>query len=270
LEQPFLKKNNKKEKSVDREVGERICSLLVGPYQAGPVPHIKLRGACSMDYKLNLSIEAKDLRVLTVCGMHVTIAKPVGNGSPNVAWLVFDPFEENSVEWSEEYGLYASNAEIQQGALINKTSSLLRAADGKSYLFGDEEVATFIPGTESCKKGSFMISNLLMEYSYLTFGLTQKAQVNTKNVEAPIINAARVSSQHDVTFTPMTKVYVWVQSIYKSGTVVTDITSKTTAVEFGAGRGENSLIYDGSKGCFVPAFEDSKDNIVVRQPALIY
>jgi hypothetical protein len=75
-----------------------------------------------MDFKLNPTIEDTDLRTITASGLKVTIAKPVGDGGPNAAWLVFDPFMGNTVEWSEEYGLYASTSHIDQGAIITSIS----------------------------------------------------------------------------------------------------------------------------------------------------
>jgi hypothetical protein len=226
-----------------------------------------------MNFTLNLAIKDADLRVLATCGLRVTIAKPVGNGSPNVAWLVFDPFTENTVEWSEEYGLYASTVEIKQGARIYKMSeSLSTVTDGKSYLFGRDQTPVFDPGSESCALGSFQIENRMAydRYQYLTFGLTQEARINENPIGASPINAAIVPTQMSVTFTPRTTVYVWLQNIYSSGTIVTDIVSKTTAVEFGGDVTTNALEYDAAQGCFIAANNGRQDKVSIHKPALVY
>jgi hypothetical protein len=227
-----------------------------------------------MNFTLNLAVDEEDLRIFKPSGLRITVAKPVGDGDPNVAWLVFDPFASNTVVWSEKYGLYASTVAIQQGAVVSRMSDLSpeETIDGKSYLFGNEQVPVFDPGNEHCDKGSFKIKNLMggPDYPKLTFGLTQDAEVNGKKVKASFINAAPVPSMHNVTFTPLTKVYVWLQSIYRSGTVITDIMSAVTEVTFGQDHTENSLIYDRDQGHFVPASSGVAENILIRKPALIY
>jgi hypothetical protein len=209
-----------------------------------------------MNFKLNLTIEDEDLRILVASGLRITIAKPVGNGTPNVAWLVFDPFMGNTVEWSEEYGLYASITEIEHGAHISRISELPpKGTDGRSYLFGRNQIPVFDQGSDPCVVGAFKIENLMAASSYrrLTFGLTQKAIINGKSIDAAYINAAMVPAQMSVSLTPLTTVYVWLQNIYSSGTVITDIVSKTVQVEFGASVTEQALEYDADQGSFVIA-----------------
>jgi hypothetical protein len=210
-----------------------------------------------MNFTLKLGIGEKDLRVLAACGMRITLAKPVEGGGLSTVWLVFDPFMSNTVEWAEEYGLYASAAEVRQGAVVHKMSEDPQAADGRSYHFGKDRALVFDPGDEPCGKGSFKVRNLMDKsiYPYLAFGLIQKAQVNGQSIEPSIINAGPAPFLFDVVFTPLSKVYVWLQDVYRPGTVLADIADTAAEVDFGGGRAENSLIYDSGRGCFVPVPE---------------
>jgi hypothetical protein len=209
-----------------------------------------------MEYTLNLIIDDADLRTIKTAGLNITVAKPVGGTQPNVAWLVIDPFPANKIQWSEEYGLYASTTQrLDPGTVISKFSELPPPQlDGKSYLFGVNDTAVFEKGIDPCPEGSFHIGNQMSAESYplLMFGLTQKAIVQGRTINPSYLNAALVMAKMDVTFTPLTQVYVWLQNSYTSGTIITSITSKATEVEFGAGTTEQTLVFDPSKGQFEP------------------
>ncbi|WP_374334259.1 hypothetical protein [Leeia sp.] len=60
-------------------------------------------------YTLNIDFSAADLGTLLSAGEHVVITKRM-NCSPgaSVAWLAFSPQAQNTVNWSEDYTLYAT------------------------------------------------------------------------------------------------------------------------------------------------------------------
>ena len=75
------------------------------------------------DYRLQLLIDPSVLPIIRAAGQRITLAKPVNSdSSPNVVWLSIDPFQSTEVQWSEEYGIYASTTAVQQGASITKLS----------------------------------------------------------------------------------------------------------------------------------------------------
>jgi hypothetical protein len=226
-----------------------------------------------MDYKLHLTIKPEDLAVLTACGMNIILAKPLANDNPNVAWVAFEPFQEGTVSWIESYGLYASTTQYQSGAVIEKTSRQDPSAqDGILYLFGKDQIPNFTTGSGSCDQGSFRIKDLMAydKYPSLIFGLTQNVQCGDKKVPAACINASRVPSQADVTFTPYTTVRVWLQAHCVTGSIITEITTKSVDVRFGGDVTENSLVYDPHIGAFVATPKGREDRITLRKPALIY
>ncbi len=208
-----------------------------------------------MDYTLQLTIDPSDLEILKAAQQNIILAKPVGGGSPNVSWLTIDPFPDNTIEWSEVYGLYASNSSIQAGVKIYKIANVPVADDGNTYPF--RATNTFGPPSPAppVPHGTFGIDNQNdnPQYPSLTFGLTQSAMVGPVPVKNAPISAALVPTRQAAALTPLTTVYVWLESNLMSGTVITQVVSKQTIVEFGNGVTTANLKYSRSKGFFVPA-----------------
>jgi hypothetical protein len=223
-----------------------------------------------MNLKLNLSISDQDLRSLG--NLKITIAKPVDKDKPDVAWLVINPAMVNTIEWPEDYGIYASTTEYKAGAHIRRMSEKPpKVMDGRSYVFGKNGMV-FDPGDDPCENGSFLIENLYDDLSNtpLTFGLTQTATVHDKPTKPSVINAAPVLYNDHAVFTPKTTVFVWLQSEYASGTVITQVLSSIAIVDFSGSQKENSLVYDSRLHYFVPAADGVAGQISIRKPALIY
>jgi hypothetical protein len=200
-------------------------------------------------------IAPSDLDVLKGAQQNIIIAKPVGGGSPNVAWLTVDPFSENTIKWTEVYGLYASHSSVSAGAVINKISTVPVAQDGNTYPFQATNTFGLPSSTVPVPNGTFAIENKNDNplYPSLTFGLAQSATAGPTQVTNAPISAASVPSMQTVTLTPLTSVWVWLQSDLVSGTVITQVTSKQAIATFGEGVGTINLKYSKSKGYFVPA-----------------
>ena len=210
------------------------------------------------DYTLDLKIDSDSLRTIKAAQLKITIAKPVNALSPDVTWLVFDPFEGNTVEWQELYGIYASPSQIiENGAVISRLSETnFPATDGAYYSFASS--ATFMgpfTGSGAPASGSYKVNNNMpfSEYSSLTFGLQQRASINSSSIDASPLNAAVVPAALSATFTPLTTVYVWLQGQFTSGTVITEVNGDAAVVEFGGDVTTQSLTYDPARGTFVPS-----------------
>jgi hypothetical protein len=107
------------------------------------------------DHKLHLHIDPEDLADLERSDLSITLAEPLADHQPNVAWVVFDPFEVHTVSWSENYGIYASNSQYQKGVVIEKMSHVPSPAqDSIEYLSGRDAVPIFESGDDTCGKGS--------------------------------------------------------------------------------------------------------------------
>lgn len=214
------------------------------------------------DYRLQLLIDPADLTIIRNSGQRITLAKPVNSdSSPNVVWLSIDPFQSTEVQWSEEYGIYASTTAVVQGASINKLSETgVPAQDGASYSF--TSAATFNGPFSSggVALGTYGAQNDMPNAAYpvLTFGLTQSALINQKPSDRKPISATPVLATQFASMTPFASVYIWLQSQFSSETIITRITGKTSKARFGGGVTDISLKYDPNLGVFVPASVQGK------------
>ncbi|MBN8738755.1 MAG: hypothetical protein BGP24_12550 [Lysobacterales bacterium 69-70] len=214
------------------------------------------------DYRLQLLIDPTDLSVIRTAGQRITLAKPVNSdSSPNVIWLSIDPFQSTEVQWSEEYGIYASTTAVQQGASITKLSETgVPAQDGASYSFTSAATFNGPFSSGSVARGSYGAQNDMPNSNYpmLTFGLTQSALINQKPAERKPISATPVLATQFANMTPFSTVYIWLQSQFSSETIITKITGKTSKARFGGGVNDLSLKYDANLGVFVPVSAQGK------------
>ena len=204
-------------------------------------------------YTLNTSFTAQDLSRFLATGSNLVVSKPsASGGAPNVAWVVYEPWENNTMTWVEDYGIYASTASLVNGALLTQMSrSEFPALDGKTYPFTPN--GTFGKPAQGGLPGSFYAVNDYQNAGgYLTFGLFQDAIVNGKAASGNAISAAPVLYNSTAQMTPFTTIYLWVQSQVQSNSVVTLVTSPMTKVIFGGGVTSISLAYDSKTGTFVP------------------
>lgn len=208
-----------------------------------------------MDFSLTLNVEPNDLDVINGAQQKIALAKPVGNSSVDVIWLAFDPFESNTIQWSEEYWIYASTASVgKNGEKITKLSEVQPgpAMDGSVYSFSNN--ATFGDPVKSDKvaSGTFAAKNDMSytKYPALTFGLSQSAQINQKIQERKPLSASSVLATQNIQITPFTLVYIWLEGHFESSTIITDVTGTKATAKFGGGVNEIEMTYDGKSGVF--------------------
>lgn len=85
-------------------------------------------------FRLNTAFTQQDLERIYSSGSNVVVAKPTGNANPNVAWVVYRPLITNTMTWEESYGIYASNADVINGASLTQMSQTpFPAVSGKTY-----------------------------------------------------------------------------------------------------------------------------------------
>ncbi len=207
-------------------------------------------------YRLQLLIDPSVLPVIKAAGQRITLAKPVNTSSPNVIWQSIDPFTSTEIQWDEQYGIYASTVQVQDGATITKMSETgIPAVDGAYYSFTSATVFTGPFSGGSVPKGSYKANNDVPYSAYpsLTFGLTQSALINQTPSERKPISATPVLATQSATMTPFTNVYIWLQSTFKSETIITQIVGNNTVAKFGGAVTDLTLKYDPNLGVFVPA-----------------
>ncbi|MGV2123144.1 hypothetical protein ACQZ4R_08635 [Agrobacterium vitis] len=231
-----------------------------------------------MKYSLSLTFDTDVLANIKAAGQTVAIAKTVGTGTPNVLWLTADPFQLNTSEWEEDYWVYASTVDVSNRASINKLTEVIKkpteinpgaankltqvnpgpALDGGYYDLNANSI--FSPFRKnnsalSVATGTYAaINNMNHEdYPSLTFGLSQTALVNQTLHERKPISAQTVLATQSVRMTPFTEVYLWLQSEYKSQTIITEISGTTSVAQFGDSVTDIALKYDPIHGLFGPA-----------------
>jgi hypothetical protein len=206
-------------------------------------------------YRLQLLIDQQVLPIIKGAGQRITLAKPVGGGSPNVIWQSIDPFVSTEVAWEEQYGIYASTVAITNGAQITKMSETdIPAQDGAYYSFTPATVFSG-PFTGSVPRGSYQANNDVPFNAYpsLTFGLTQSAMINQSPSDRKPISATSVLATQSALMTPFTNIYVWLQSNFRSETIITQITGNSSVAKFGGGVDTITMKYDPNLGVFVAA-----------------
>lgn len=209
-------------------------------------------GTPGIEYSLNLSFTQKDLAAIAAAHAKVVIAKPAdkSNQKPNVAWLAFNPLENNDIAWEEIYGVYASNVAMEDGAEISKSSVVNPAVPGKVYgLLPD---GAFGAPADGGTLDSFTVLNQYAnQKGYMVVGLTQDAKIGGEIVTGNAISASNVLLQNTAIITPFTTVLMWLQSKVKSNSVCTKVTSPMTEVTFGGNVTSRSFRYDAESGMFL-------------------
>ncbi|CCI03318.1 hypothetical protein [Microcystis aeruginosa] len=209
-------------------------------------------------YTLSLAFDSATLNTFAATGTNIVVAKPSGDSSaPNVAWVVFSPLENNTIQWYDQYGIYASNAEVQNGASLVQTSQVpFPATTGLIYDFTD--AGAFSPGQSGGQPNEYTVKNEYSKKPYITIGLYQNASVNGSSVLGSAVSAAGVIYNFTALIIPYTTVYVWAQSQVQSNTVVTKVSSPMTQVPLTANKPSASLQYDPPTGTFSPKSEETK------------
>lgn len=207
-------------------------------------------------YTLTLNIDAQDLTYIKAAQQRITLGKTVGGDQPNVIWLSIDPFQANTVQWTDDVWIYASTTQVTSGASILKLSEVQPgpALDGGYYPFTAAAVFNDFVSSTDVPAGTYAANNDMpaSNYPLLTFGLSQSAQVNAVPVTRKPISARMVLATQRIFMTPNANVYVWLQSQFASETIITSIVGRHTIARFGGGVTDIALKYDLARGLFVP------------------
>ncbi|EGG23597.1 hypothetical protein DFA_05731 [Cavenderia fasciculata] len=177
-------------------------------------------------YTLDFQFSQAGLAALANAQEKVCIVKSVSGTVGNVLWVTFKPFETNEVQWQENYGIYASSTNIQNGAKISRLSSVKYASKGHQYPFNAAGYFDTPNGVSITDYGT--VNNY---GDPLTFGLTQLATVNGAVVEGEI-NAATVLTNQTAEFTPLVTLSVFTFAEFDNGSVISDISSQALTLTY--------------------------------------
>jgi hypothetical protein len=200
------------------------------------------------NYALNLIFSGKDLDIIDRCRQKVVIAKQSTNGS-KTAWITFDPFEYNSVEWTEQYALYASTSEVKKGATIRKMSDCT-ALQQVNSVFERGWFAEFQP--QPLPNNTFKITHKNADSGVLTFGLAQNVIVNGSMFDNHPINAVPVAYGHSATMSPIERIDVYLAANLDTAMVLTEVDSPVISLAYSGDTTEFSIEYNSDTGMFLP------------------
>ncbi|HKB60608.1 MAG TPA: hypothetical protein VKC56_11250 [Gallionellaceae bacterium] len=219
------------------------------------------------NYELDVAFTNQQLETIYATGTNVIVAKPTSGAAPNVAWQVFRPLQANTVAWEEQYGIYASTAQLVNGATLSRLSSTgIPAAQNQLYTLADSGVIT--GPVSGGAPDSYALENSYSGLPFMTVGLYQDATVNGTAIANNAVSAAGVMLASTAVMMPYTTVYIWLQSQVVSNTVVTTVTSPMTQLKFGGGVSQISVAYNSASGTFLPTSKGDADLVKTIMPCL--
>lgn len=203
-------------------------------------------------YRLFINFTEEALKVIYAAHQRLALTKAVaGNMGKTVVWVSTLPFARNTIEWKENYMLYSSMEEVQNGANIKKLSDAT-AIDNVVYDFSSAIFQNAKP-SECVGANEYAVHNAMDQYDSLTFGLAQEVKVNGKTKEGNPINALTLPYNHTAVMSPVEKVKIFLANSVDDGIVLSKQFSNAIEVEFRGNETEKTITYDCEKGMFIPA-----------------
>ena len=202
-------------------------------------------------YKLNVNFSDAALKSIYGAGMKLALVKTVeGNSGAPVIWVSTLPFENNTIEWEQEYQIYASRQEAMHGATISKLSE----TSGITNLSFDFKEGIFQNAhpEDTVGENEYGIRNAMKDYPSLTFGLSEAVRVNGELQKGKPINAVSLLYNCTAAMSPIEMVQVFLANDINDGVVHTREFSNAIEVIYENNDVEKSIRYDESKGIFVP------------------
>lgn len=182
------------------------------------------------EYSLEIQFDDAGLKTLELADQYVTLVKSTGRGRP-VAWVSFRPMQHNLVNWTEEYSVYASTTQIQEGAQIF-TQSTRPAVGGHTYALQGGRFHDGAPGLPATNYGVHNVDPhfTIRDVPMVTSGLYQGAVVNGSTTASPL-NAIAVPYFETAVFTPVERVQIFASSYQDNGLVISRVSSLALTVD---------------------------------------
>lgn len=181
-----------------------------------------------MPYSVTISIDSTGVSNIYAANQYVTFLRNVTawvqSGPAAVhqlqlvtmpvttAWLAFQPYQSNTITWTDSSNVYATSSPLQAFQQIGILSQTAAQA-GLTYPFQQAQFGS----PSSNGTGAYAISN--QQSNGLAFGLSATASVNNVNVTAPF-NAVPVLNNQIGVFMPTDTVTILLTSCSTSGTII--------------------------------------------------
>ncbi len=191
-------------------------------------------------FTLTIEFSAKDLKTIYEADEKVVLTK--SNNDP-VTWIVFSPFENNTITWSDDYQLFVSQSGVKVGGKISVQSSV-NATAGKVYPFAEGFFGSPVDGAEP---NDFSAKNNDADFDELTFGLSQTCSVNNADASYKPMMALVVPRNQTVVFEPADVIEVFLQSEISESTVMGNVTGPKIKLTFNESAPTQTIVYKKGK-----------------------
>ncbi len=202
-----------------------------------------------MQYQLNIAIDNAGLTNIYNAGQAITIVKsvvsnPTSQGNLPIAWVSFQPLEENTVTWIENYNIYGTTTQLNAGATIVQTSVTgAPVQTGWIYTFAQGQFT----GAQGGSTTTYNMNN--QQGGMYNFGLSQQAIVNNVTVMAPL-SAIPVLTNEGATFTPEETVSVFLSNSVNNGVVLSQVASNALVVQLSSQNATANIGFNDSNNTF--------------------
>lgn len=195
-------------------------------------------------FKLSLSFDREGLRALTAGGFQVTLSREIRGLPAIAAWQVFPPRRTtHTITWQDQYGVFASTAEVRAGAVLNHLAVTgFPVLGGHLYplLSNDAFGPPRAVGPAADLYGAIHEDD---GRPRLTFGLFQNAEIDQVSVQGNAIAALSLQRGGVLVLTPPPVFRVSLQKNLAANTVLGDPGNVQTLLDFGD-TSEVSLTFD--------------------------
>lgn len=200
-------------------------------------------------YRLNITFKEKDMDLIYETGEKVVLVKHTeGNADSQVAWVTFDPLMYNTIDWQNDFAVYASTSDLQNGAKISMMSDKM-ASPKIMYNFNSGHFRDPAPA-DTLGANTYAICNNFRQKKAITFGLAQQIVVNDEAFPNKPINAILVPFGQSAQMTPIEKIDVYLICDIETSTVVSKVMSPVLTVTYGDEIVTNTIEYNGDTGKF--------------------
>jgi len=189
-------------------------------------------------YSFKVNINPADVKQLTQEGYVFAASKSVGStGSPGTAtqWITTPILADNiNVSWEENYSLYFTQTQIQNGATIEQDSTSPAYA-GTAYIY--QNAAFAVDQTTKAPTGSIVITN--QEPVEANFGLAQAGSIGGNTENSPLIIVSLYQNGGSCTFTPSETITMGFSRTYTEPGVIAAVETSTVTFTLTAGSSQN-------------------------------
>jgi hypothetical protein len=198
------------------------------------------------NFNLEIQIDQQGVQQLQASGQQIGIVKETNPSQLPVVWAGFPPQAVSNVSWDDEYSVYASQTQIQPGAILQILSTA-RAQGGEIYPFNN---GFFQPGQPGLPSNEYGVRNEDQGLPQLSAGLAQTAGGSAGGRLSPT-GVAPALFQNVTPFTPSEILQVFASPQARSGEILQSVPPQALRVDFSS-QSNQTIHFNDATGTFQP------------------